>query len=342
MIKTVNSGTIEGLLFKHDLKMRTVSKQGENFGQQFINGKISIALNEDATDAVDIHYSYVTPQYKSGKTNGTFTVLKNIIDSNLSVENVGKDRAMKLKLQPSVSVNDWYTTENGKEVLKTTKRLSDGFINEVNTFSNDNVRNKGMFVTDFLITRVVRIEAAEDGSIPEHVSVDGYAFDFRGNLVPMNDLWVVLEDGMDYFEGLDVSPTNLVFTQIWGEVHNLTNNQARTTESGFGQALVTPNQRSYTRWFITGIKPDAYTFGEDEECSLTVAEMSKKSADRQVYLADVKRRQDEYEASKKAAPIPAQSGFGNALNAAAAPSSPASVTANATPAPATGFNFLNM
>ena len=51
-------------------------------------------------------------------------------------------------------------------------------------------------------------------------------------------------------------------------------------------------------WVITGTAKVPYDFGD--ESILTADELQKASADRQVYLADVKKRADEYKASRAA------------------------------------------
>ena len=48
---------------------------------------------------------------------------------------------------------------------------------------------------------------------------------------------------------------------------------------------------------ITGTAKEVYEFG-DEKNGITVEEIKKALSDREVYLADVKKRQDEYKASQ--------------------------------------------
>jgi len=43
---------------------------------QYINGTIDIATNDELTNIVTVHFTYVTPTYaKSGSANATFTAL---------------------------------------------------------------------------------------------------------------------------------------------------------------------------------------------------------------------------------------------------------------------------
>ena len=67
--------------------------------------------------------------------------------------------------------------------------------------------------------------------------------------------------------------------------------------SAFGEAAVKEYERKVREWIITGTAKEAYEIG-DEKNGITVDEISKALADREVYLADVKKRQDEYQASK--------------------------------------------
>ena len=61
---------------------------------------------------------------------------------------------------------------------------------------------------------------------------------------------------------------------------------------------------------ITGASREPYAW--DDEETITAQELTQKMAERETYLASIKQRQDEYNASKKqanAAPVAANAGF---------------------------------
>ena len=77
MRKIINQENIAGYLYQHNLELKTVKNQSStNYGQVFIQGTISIATDEDALNVLDIHYSYVTPQFNSGAQDSRFNILK--------------------------------------------------------------------------------------------------------------------------------------------------------------------------------------------------------------------------------------------------------------------------
>ena len=80
MRKNTNQENIEGRVYEHDLKVKTVAnKQSANFGKEFIQGSISIATDEAGLNVLTVHYTYVTEFTKSGNKNATYGNLKRII-----------------------------------------------------------------------------------------------------------------------------------------------------------------------------------------------------------------------------------------------------------------------
>ena len=57
----INTETIEGRVFQHDLKIKTVqNSQSPNFGKAFIQGNLEIATDEAGLNVVKVHYTYVS------------------------------------------------------------------------------------------------------------------------------------------------------------------------------------------------------------------------------------------------------------------------------------------
>jgi stage IV sporulation protein B len=79
--KMINTTHIEGLLYQHDLALKVSGETSKNPGTPFISGVVEIATDNAGVNIVPVHFTYVTATTKNGRTNDTFTVLKNIIDN---------------------------------------------------------------------------------------------------------------------------------------------------------------------------------------------------------------------------------------------------------------------
>lgn len=311
MKKTKNVERIEGRVYDmSQLALKTVqNSDSEHFGEDFIGGSIDIATDDDCLNIVTVHFTFVQPTYKSGKVNSTFGVLKNLIDSGKSILTDGKENATMVRLDASLGLNDFYTSRNGEETLVSAKRNMGSFANIVSKLSDEDKRNT--FECDMLINGTRLIEADDERNIPEdYLIVKGAVFDFKGSILPV-EFVVRNKGGMKYFESLEASPKNLVFTKVWGKINSETIVDRREEESAFGEPAVKEYSRTIREWVITGTsKPDAiYEIG-DSETGITEEEITKAMADREVYLAGVKKKADDYQTSKNA---------GNASNVATAP-----------------------
>jgi hypothetical protein len=143
------------------------------------------------------------------------------------------------------------------------------------------------------------VEANEEKNISEdYLIVKGAVFDFKNSLLPV-EFAVKSKGGINYFESLDASPKKMTFTKVWGTINCTTVVTKKEEESAFGEPVVKEFTNTRREWIVTGTsKPDAvYEIG-DEKNGITDEEIKKAVADREIYLADVKKRQDEYQASK--------------------------------------------
>lgn len=305
MKKMINTATIEGRVYKHELAIKTVQKQGENFGKQFINGKVSIATDEEGINIVDVFYRYVTPLTKANAENNTYKALEKIINGPTWI-NDGKDAATKVKLTPSIALNDFYVTEGDTERLISAKRFEGGFVNIIDKLAD--IADRNNFWVDMFITNTTRIEANEEKRIPEHVSVRGAVFNYKNDILPV-DFVVTNPAGMTYFENLDATPAEPVFTKVWGKMISEVRAEEIKEESAFGEPAVRIVERTDKKWVLTGTATTPYDFGDEKV--LTVADIQKASQNRQTYLAEVKRQNDEYKAQKAAGQT--SGGFAGAL-----------------------------
>ena len=306
----INTTHIEGILYEHDLTIKESGENSKNPGTKFISGTISIATDDAMTNVVPVHFTYVTATFGSGKPNDTFTTLSNIVNGTFgSYMKDGADKAVKLRVDSALGLNEFFTDRNGKEELVSAKRNEGGFVHKVDTLDEDEkVRNT--FKADMVITTVTHIDADEEKNLPEKCIVKGAIFDFRKSLLPI-EFSATNPNAMRYFESLEATQKNPVFTCVWGRQVSETVVRQIVTESAFGEDEVREVKNTRRDFVITGAAKEPYLW--DDESSITAAEMNEAIQRREVDLAAMKKRQDEYKASRNAAPkaaaAPAQGGF---------------------------------
>ena len=94
-----------------------------------------------------------------------------------------------------------------------------------------------------------------------------------------------------------------VFTQVWGRQLSQVSIVKTVEESAFGEQKVTESTRTNRDFIITGASSDPYIW--DDESTITAQEFKAALADREVALAAIKQRQDEYNASRAQTQAPA-------------------------------------
>lgn len=291
----INQSHIEGVLYEHALESKVSGETSKNPGTPFISGTIGIATDDAMTNIITVHFTYVTATFGSGKPNDTYTTLNNIINGTFGTYmKDGADKAVKLRVDSAIGLNEFYTDRNGKEELVSAKRNEGGFVHKVDAIDADEkVRNT--FKTDMLINSVTRTEADEEKKIPEKVIVKGAIFNFRKDLLPI-EFSATNPHAMDYFEGLGASQKEPVFTCVWGRQVSEVVTRTITTESAFGEDEVREIKNTRKDFVITGAAKEPYLW--DDESSITAAELNEAIQKREVDLAAMKKRQDEYKASK--------------------------------------------
>ena len=303
MRKTINTTHIEGWLYQHALSLKVTGEKSKNPGTQFINGTIDVATNDAMTNIVTIHFSYVTPTYaKSGSPNATFNALQNIINGvTCNVIEHGADRAAKIRIDSQVGLNEFWSTRNNPEGEVVSQiRNEGGFIHVVQTVAAaEGLRD--IFKTDMIVTGVRRIEADPTRGREEKVEIKGYVFDFRNALLPVT--YYAYGGGMDHFEALEASVNNPVFLCVNGHQVSKTVTTVRESEnSGWGETFaqeVTSTQREFV---VTGADSP---YEWDTEESITAQEYKEALQNREMAIAEIKSRQEEYEASKAQTQAPA-------------------------------------
>jgi len=294
MRKAQNTERVEGYIYQHDLSVKQVQNQAsDNYGKDFIAGNLEIATDEEGLNVIKVHFTYVTETNKSGNKNATYAVLKKIIDENKTWTSVGKENALKVRVDTALALNDFY---NNNDELVSAKTNEGGFVTIINQLAEEKLRNT--FSADMVITNVSHIEKDEEKNIEEdYVSVRGAIFNFRNDLLPV-DFKVKNAEGMKYFEGLGASNSNPIYTKVWGKIISTTITRTSEVESAFGEAAVRTYSNSNKEWIITGTAKVPYDFGDEN--ILTAEELTKAAQNREVYLAEVKKRAEDYKANRTA------------------------------------------
>lgn len=293
--KFINTEKIEGYVYStgnsfNQLSVRVSGENSKNPGTKYIAGDLDVAVDEAGLNIVTIHYTYVP---ENGKVNNTFTALKKIIDNpDKTWINGGKDNAFKVKCSGvALEVNDFIAGDGSKVAAL---RNGNGFCSIVNELCDEDDRNT--FTTDMLITKVVRIEAdPEKGIENDFVSIGGCIFGYGPVIIPASFV-VRTEEGMNYFENLNISSAHPDFRKVWGKINCLTVKTMKTEESAFGTPAVQTSSRKSREYLVTGAAKVPYDFGDEEV--LTAADVNKMSQARQIMLAEIEKRYNERQSNK--------------------------------------------
>jgi len=294
MKKMINTERVEGRIYQHNLVKKTVQNQtSPNYGKEFISGNIEVATDEEGLNVIPVHFTYATETTGSGNKNATYGILEKIINENKTWINCGRDEAFKVRIDTALGLNDFYTQDDR---LVSAKVNEGGFVTIISTLAPENERNT--FTMDMLITNVIRTEADPEKNIDaDYVTVKGAVFNFRNALLPV-DFIVRNPDGMAYFEDLNASQNEPTFTKVWGRINCSSISNEVKEDTAFGEESVRTFERKIREWLILGASKVPYDFGD--ETILTVDEVKKAMQDRELLLADTKKRSDDYKAQKAA------------------------------------------
>lgn len=307
MKKTINRVNLVGYIYQHTLEKKISGPTSKNPGTPFISGNLDIATDDALTNIVTVHFTYTTPTTAKGES-ATYKVLSDIIDGiNGCVMDVGADKAVRVRIDSAIALNEFYTDRNGKDELVSTKRCEGGFIHLIGKNEViDDGRKSNEFDVDMIITGTRTIEADEEKNLPEKMILKGAIFDFRGALMPV-EFSVLNAHAMSYFESLEPSGNNPVFTHIKGELVSEVITREVREEGAWGEPTIRKFSSTRKDYIVTWASSDTYVW--DDETTITAEELKKAMADRELYLAGVKKRQEDYKASKNAVkPAPIKKG----------------------------------
>lgn len=308
MKKMLNSTHIEGLIYNHSLEEKLSGPNSKSPGTKYISGTVEVATDNNYVNIVPVHFTYVTAITSTGKENPTYTTLANIVNGTFkTIMSDGVDRATKIRIDSAIGLNEFYSDRSGTEELVSVKRNEGGFAHTNGNFTDDETL-RDTFDVDIVITGVRHVEADPDRGTNDKAIIRGAIFDFRNSLLPV-EFSVVDPAAMNYFEGLDASNKNPVFTRIKGRQVSETITRQITEEGAFGEPSVREVKSSRKDYVITWAKKEPYAW--DDDSTITAVEFKKAIADREMTLANLKQRNDEYKANKNGL------SFGTATPAAA-------------------------
>jgi hypothetical protein len=218
--------------------------------------------------------------------------------NTLIVMTDGADNATMLRIDSAIGLNEFYTDRSGKEELVSVKRNEGGFVHVTPTINEDE-RTRNTFECDIVITNVLHVEGDIEKGTQDKVTVKGAIFDFRGSLLPA-EFSVTNPKAMAYFEDLGASNSSPVFTKIKGRQISESIVRRVEEESAFGEPSIKEYKSTKKDFVITWAMAEPYVW--DDDSTITARELTEAMANREIALAEMKRRSDEYKASQGKAP----------------------------------------
>lgn len=294
--KMFNQTHIEGALYQHDLTLKVTGENSKNPGTEFISGTIEIATDDAGINIVPVHFTYVTATTSKGSANATFNVLKNIIDGVYKTVMIdGAEKATMLRVDSAIGLNEFYDRNNQ---FVSIKRNEGGFVHVTPTIAEDE-RTRNTFDCDIIINNVTHVEGDEDKGTTDKAVVKGVIFNFRNDVMPV-EFSAINPKAMDYFEGLGASNSNPIFTRIKGRQISESIVRRVEEESAFGEPSIKEYKSTKKDFVITWAMPEPYIW--DDDSTITARELTEALAAREITLAEIKKRNDEYKASQGKTP----------------------------------------
>ena len=294
--KMINQTHIEGALYQHDLTLKVTGENSKNPGTEYISGIIEIATDDAGINIVPVHFTYVTATTSKGSANATFNVLKNIIDRVYkTVMTDGAENATMLRIDSAIGLNEFY---DRNDQFVSVKRNEGGFVHVTPTIAEDE-RTRNTFDCDIIINNVTHVEGDEDKGTTDKAVVKGVIFNFRNDVMPV-EFSAINPKAIDYFEGLGASNSNPIFTRIKGRQISESIVRRVEEESAFGEPSIKEYKSTKKDFVITWAMPEPYIW--DDDSTITARELTEALAAREITLAEIKKRNDEYKASQGKTP----------------------------------------
>lgn len=283
MKNMTNEVKLEGYLYQFNLEKKIAAKTGT----PYISGKVSIATDEACTNIVDVHYTYVTPVFKSGKENKTYAFLENLIDHPETTV-MGGSIATALKVATTgcgLALNEWYDQTG---TLISVLRNEGGFIGRTATFTS----TPNLFTVDMVVTQAIEVEVP-DGEEPK-TQIKGIIFGYQNAIMPVSFV-MYGQKTQEYWLSLGLSPKTPTLATVWGNIVSNEIKIRKETPNAFGEALVTEEVKTKKEYVVIG---GHEPYGFDTEESIYAADLEKLTQQRELFLANMKKQREEYLASK--------------------------------------------
>ena len=298
--KLINTEKIQGYLYDFKLEQKKVqNKESKNFGQEYIGGSIDVLTSEDGMNIVTVKYTYVVPKTSKGTANKTYDTLLQIMNGGKTVIKDGKENALKVKVDTSLALNEWFSQEKdeqGERKLISAKENNGGFVTIVSDIEEDESK-RTKFECDMFITGYREIEANDERGTEAHAEISGWVFNFKGDPLPVT-FKVRNERGMNYFAGLELNDHNPTFTLVRGILSSSTRIVKNEIKSAWSDEVeVEEKTYSSKEWVVTSSSPETYPL-DDAENGIVPEDVQNLKAARAKTVAEIKARQEAYEASK--------------------------------------------
>ena len=246
-------------------------EEGKAGGQEYIGGIVKIATDEDLTNIIDVHFTYVTPKTKSGSDNQNYTLLK--------------QNAEKLQIDGALDVNEFFVDRNGEESFVSAKQVNGSFVRKIAVL-NEDVDKRAYFETDIVLTGCTHVDEDEEKGRSEKVILKGAIFNFRDDLLPV-EYDVFDPNAMTYFEGLEISSKNPAATKVRGRIISQTIKTLREEESAFGAPVVIESSSTSRSYEVTWAAREPYLW--DDESFMLANEFAEAIQNHEIKKATLKK-----------------------------------------------------
>ena len=140
-----------------------------------------------------------------------------------------------------------------------------------------------------------------DGNDLGYDEVAGRIFVYPNMAVPVT-FAVRVKEGREYFEGLDASNNNLIYTNIRGKIESITKTTQVVEESAFGGNSVKTKTTTSKAFVIEKANPVPFELGSED--TMTMDEVAQAVQAYEIHLAEVQKNHDDYVASQGAPAAP--------------------------------------
>ena len=281
----INNVQLSGYVYSHSLT-EAVSKNNNTY----IRGRMEIALDDEFTRVIPVQWLVMESRKE------VFDTIKGIMDTGITVESgkyKNKNEITRVRISGNIDVNDFISRNTGQMV--TYQQIRGAFIHIMRDPMPE--ENDCTFSADVYLNNAEYVEESEGREA--YMKLNGFAFDFRGHLIPVEFNTCTPEGGY-FFENEHISQDDPYFSTVYGRVEPSTvvsTREVDSSEMGFGEPIVRETTRRFINWEITSAK---VSLGLDES-TVTEEEMINANAERQKDLEEVRKRYNDANGNSSAA-----------------------------------------